>query len=194
MRIASASKLLGNWEWSRAHAARSPLFSSLSSPPWPIMVDTAEDDRQDEEGVVWERVGRGGKGWEGMGRDVKEGGKLWPVHSYRTCVHTAPLRCSIGYSITLPEEQCGVQFHTKSISSTVASHTRVEQTLIRQSTAKLGAHKTPRPSLISPLTHMPPFHSSPTPTENQLDEPNQHTPVPSQSHPPDPRRFRLRTH
>lgn len=108
---------------------------------------------------------------------------MWPVHSYRNCVHTAPLRCSIGYSITLREEQCGVQYHKKSISSTAASHTRVEQTLIRQSTAELGAHKTPRrPSLISHLTHMPPFHSSPSLTENQFDEPNQHTPVPSQSH------------
>ena len=76
MRIESASKLLGNWEWSRAHASRSRSLLVALSAMWPIIVDTAEDDRQDERGGG---VGRDGRRCEGVW-------KLWPVHVYCTCV------------------------------------------------------------------------------------------------------------
>lgn len=102
MGIESASKLLGHWERSRAHASHSHSLSFFVafSAMWPIIVDTAEDDRQDGRGVC---VGRDGKGWEGMGRGVGGCG---------LCIRTVLYLCAysfvvvLEFSITLSKERC----------------------------------------------------------------------------------------
>ena len=145
--------LLGHWERSRAHASHSHSLSFFVafSAMWPIIVDTAEDDRQDGRGVC---VGRDGKGWEGMGRDGKGCGRLWPVHTYSTVLVCILVRCSIGIQHhSLQRAMLWSKYDTKRITSTDSTVLPVILELSRHSSTRVLQNSVPHKTNTTAIPH-----------------------------------------